>query len=214
MDESETLVKDILNVEVGYKKFFVTALVAEVKKLTSLKDNQYESVLLKDHSGIVKVLNLNPELNLKKGLAYNLILDTKGNLYNPVCFVKEANEANLDLKMFEALNPEEDDQENIFKTEESVPHLVASELLLNLHRVEETEDAKNQKVKKISFKDQKQDLYILRIWPNNEDVYNLDWIVENSEKEVFFEYVELYKRQSSNVTFLKILPEYTKITIL
>lgn len=206
-EKSESFVKDVLHVDHGYKKFFVTALLIAKKTLTSQKNNQYESLLIQDHTGIVKVLNLNLDLKLETNKAYNFLLDTKGHPYNPVTFLKESSEISVDPAAFQVAenSPE--------SAREEISNLVKPELMLTLQSVD-VDGSEQDAVKKITLKDEQNTVYNLRLWPNNQPYYDLNWSSDNTDREIFFQYVQVYKRENSNYGTLKVIPEYTTITLV
>lgn len=208
--QNESFVKDVLKVDYGYKKCLVSALVTIIKKQTSQKGNEYQVLLIQDHTGVIKVLNVDlNSLQLEQNKIYNFLLDTKGHPYNPVAFVKQATELTADRSIFEPL--EENSAES---SREQISHLIKRELMLTLDRVQIGPLGVEVNVKKIVMKDERNNNYILRLWPNNQPYYDMGWLFQESGKEVFLEYVQMYKKENGNVTDLKVLSDITKINIV
>lgn len=216
----DTELKDVLTLETGFRKFFLPAIIEDIKTLVSQNDKTYESILLRDNTGVIKVLNFLTELKLEVGKVYNFVLDSKGHPYNPVCFLKEATPSDLDPIIFQIIEEEEEtelinaDHSKESHIESSLAHIVKSDLILNFVRMETSEDSKNQVLKKLTFKNKKNQYYVLRLWPNNTPYYDWDWSEENAEREVYLERFCLQKKVGSPTTTLKLLSEYSSISLL
>ena len=204
---SQENLSDLYNLELGYAKKFISALVVSKETLTSQKGNQYQVVYLQDSSGTIKALNLEPQkVILEKNKIYNLYMDIKGHKFNPAGFIKEATEILEDPLYYKTII-EQNPKKNL-------SHVIFEDLSVNLESVEVTPDFAGNIVKNIRFKDGFQNLFYLRLWPNNQEIYDLEWVNKEVGTEVFIELISVTKKEDSKNYYLKVIPGKTKITIL